>query len=156
MAEPGQAPPQDIIALYLQGRDVPCPACGYNRRDDTAPPCPECGHHLRLQPVARNPLEDRSLAYTLHAVSIAIAASAAITCGTIIYLLRDYPPNFHRKWATFAFLAVIGATISGLVTAFRATNRGQTTHLRKFIGITGFSAVLFAIGMIVSLWDQLF
>lgn len=56
MAEPGQAPPQDIIALYLQGRDVPCPACNYNRRDDTTPACPECGHHLRLQPVARNPL----------------------------------------------------------------------------------------------------
>lgn len=156
MAQPGQPTPQEIITLYLQGRDVPCPACGYNRRDDTAPPCPECGHHLRLQPMPRNPLDTASLAYTLHAVSIAIAASAAITCGTIIYLLRDYPPNFHRQLATLAFVAVIGATIFGVVTAFRANNDGQTTQLRKFIGITGFSAVLFAVGMIVSLWDQLF
>lgn len=56
MAQPGQPTPQEIITLYLQGRDVPCPACTYNRRDDTTPACPECGHHLRLQPVARNPL----------------------------------------------------------------------------------------------------
>lgn len=156
MAQPGQPTPQEIITLYLQGRDVPCPACGYNRRDDTAPPCPECGHHLRLQPMPRNPLDTASLVYTQRAVSIAIAASAAIVCGAFIYLLRDQPSNFHLQLASLAFVTVIGATIFGVVTAFRANKHGQTTHLRKFIGITGFSAVLFAIGMIVLLWDELF
>lgn len=34
--------------MYLQGRDVPCPACGYNRRDGASATCPECRHNISI------------------------------------------------------------------------------------------------------------
>jgi len=37
-----------IASVYLQGRDVPCPACGYNRRDGASATCPECRHNLSI------------------------------------------------------------------------------------------------------------
>lgn len=48
MNDPGQATPDELAALYLRGRDVPCPGCGYNRRDGTAAACPECGAGLSV------------------------------------------------------------------------------------------------------------
>lgn len=44
---------------YLQGRDVPCPACGYNLRDLGGARCPECGRDLKpsvgtVEPIMRN------------------------------------------------------------------------------------------------------
>lgn len=38
----------ELAVVYLQGRDVPCPSCGYNRRDGTSPICPECGDQLSI------------------------------------------------------------------------------------------------------------
>ncbi len=38
-----------LLLDFLAGRDVACPACGYNLRDLTAPTCPECGEALVLQ-----------------------------------------------------------------------------------------------------------
>lgn len=41
--------PHDHLAVYLAGRDVPCPQCGYNLRDLTGDRCPECGDQLALR-----------------------------------------------------------------------------------------------------------
>ena len=38
----------EILSLYLQDRDTPCPGCGYNRKDSTTPKCPECGLSISL------------------------------------------------------------------------------------------------------------
>ncbi len=38
-----------LLLEFLQGRDMPCPACGYNLRDLPSPVCPECREALRLQ-----------------------------------------------------------------------------------------------------------
>lgn len=43
------ATPDELAALFLRGRDVPCPGCGYNRRDGTASACPECGKPCCLE-----------------------------------------------------------------------------------------------------------
>jgi len=39
----------DHLRTFLAGRDVACPACGYNLRDLGAARCPECGEELVLQ-----------------------------------------------------------------------------------------------------------
>jgi hypothetical protein len=39
---------QDFLLRFLDGRDNPCPGCGYNLRDLKSPQCPECGQGLTL------------------------------------------------------------------------------------------------------------
>ena len=55
MAEPQAAVPapelseSDHLRTFLQGRDAPCPACGYSLRDLRGHTCPECGLALTLR-----------------------------------------------------------------------------------------------------------
>ncbi len=37
-----------LAAAYLKSRDLPCPSCGYNRRDGETSICPECEHDLAI------------------------------------------------------------------------------------------------------------
>jgi hypothetical protein len=37
-----------LAAAYLKSRDLPCPSCGYNRRDGQTSVCPECEHDLAI------------------------------------------------------------------------------------------------------------
>lgn len=41
--------PADLLRLFVQGRDVPCPACGYNLRNTGSARCPECGAAMQLR-----------------------------------------------------------------------------------------------------------
>ncbi len=54
MAAPDDA---ELLKLYLVGRDVPCPKCGYNLRGSVSGACSECGTELKLHvhPVIRLP-----------------------------------------------------------------------------------------------------
>lgn len=79
-----QAPatPDELAALYLRGRDVPCPGCGYNRRDGTAAACPECRADLGLatpDPVVRVVLRRRP------AVAILVIISLGALLGLFSY-----------------------------------------------------------------------
>lgn len=38
----------ELIARYLEQRDTPCPACGFNLRGVRDATCPECGRRLGL------------------------------------------------------------------------------------------------------------
>ena len=44
----GQDDVTRLLAMFLHGRDVPCPLCDYNLRDLTQQQCPECRHELLL------------------------------------------------------------------------------------------------------------
>lgn len=49
--KPAPTGPSDdavLLRAYAFGRDVPCPACGYNLRNTDSPRCPECGGDLHL------------------------------------------------------------------------------------------------------------
>ncbi len=43
-----QASDDELAAIYLRDRDVPCPSCDYNRRGGQSSTCPECGSVLTL------------------------------------------------------------------------------------------------------------
>ena len=45
--------PDELLRLFAQGRDLPCPSCGYNLRNTTSTRCPECGTTLKLDVNAR-------------------------------------------------------------------------------------------------------
>ncbi len=45
----------EMLLDCLGGRDAPCPRCGYNLRDLTAPVCPECREELSLTVGFRQP-----------------------------------------------------------------------------------------------------
>ncbi len=44
----GQDDVARLLSMFLRGRDVSCPLCGYNLRDLTQQQCPECRHELML------------------------------------------------------------------------------------------------------------
>ncbi len=44
----GQDDVAKLLSMFLRGRDVPCPLCGYNLRDLTQQQCPECRHEFLL------------------------------------------------------------------------------------------------------------
>ncbi len=44
----GQDEVTRLLSMFLRGRDVLCPLCGYNLRDLTQRQCPECRHELLL------------------------------------------------------------------------------------------------------------
>ena len=48
MDEPPEPAPDAHLLRFVAGRDVPCPACGYNLRDLQTARCPECGDELEL------------------------------------------------------------------------------------------------------------
>src|SRR5262245_2704462 len=37
-----------LLRQFVEGRDSPCPTCGYNLRNTTSQRCPECGTRLNL------------------------------------------------------------------------------------------------------------
>jgi hypothetical protein len=45
---PTPADPQQFLIQYLAGRDVECPLCRYNLRDQQRDVCPECGESVAL------------------------------------------------------------------------------------------------------------
>lgn len=159
MAEPGQAPPQDIIALYLQGRDVLCPACNYNRRDDTTPACPECGHHLRLQPVARNPLELHPTACYWLAGTLILLTMIVVPLQTrqIILLTINQGQSLAQLWVIQSIAVNLGFLI-GAIFAILTILRVRRRHPRAARAATfAVAAVLagFSVPILAMLADLL-
>ncbi len=42
-----------VLTSFVRDRDVPCPKCKYNLRDNASTICPECGTGLTIQPTRR-------------------------------------------------------------------------------------------------------
>ncbi len=83
--QPTPATPDELAAIYLRARDVPCPGCGYNLRDGSVAACPECDHTLSL--AAANQALVRPPARTIVAATIAMLLFSipwAITTITFI------------------------------------------------------------------------
>jgi len=94
MTDPGPsqpASPDELAAVYLRGRDVPCAACGYNRRDGTTAACPECGDVLDLSPgrVPTGATINRRRANVMGVVLTAASCLAAVKYAHLTWLFQE-------------------------------------------------------------------
>jgi hypothetical protein len=132
MSEPGPtqtATPDELAALYLRARDVPCPNCNYNRRDGVAAACPECAHSLWLAPETPDhlPVKARFARFLLWSLT----AFGAITISFGIYVLIVSPPgNFPTRmdyiyWAIGVVVPSV-AMLVGIRYAIPAIRRSRT------------------------------
>lgn len=90
MATPNLQPatPDELALIYLRARDVPCPNCHYNRRDDRNAACPECGHNLLIR--EGTPLESRAHTASLRRIAnIILIAVALAIAGDLFNLVRS-------------------------------------------------------------------
>lgn len=98
------ADPDSLAVLYLRDRDLPCPGCGYNRRDATAARCPECGHLLILGPdfpgsIAVRPSTFSVVAYSLLGCSVV----STLYVGIYVFQFLGFPFNPFNTLLEFAF-----------------------------------------------------
>lgn len=107
MTEPGPthpATPDELAAVYLRARDIPCPGCGYNRRDGTTAACPECGHTLKLEsdPHAIDP----DFADEFAGVAIFVSATLTILASIVLY------QEARRAWVWSDIWLIAAATLA--------------------------------------------
>ena len=69
-----------LLVGYLAGRDVPCPACGYNLRDLAGGRCPECGDALALRLGSSEPRQG-----LLIAGLVGLSAGAGLSGLLLVY-----------------------------------------------------------------------
>lgn len=124
----------ETASLYLRARDVPCPECGYNRRDGTNACCPECKHVLTLSPTAP---ADRALAVAAprwhFGTVLAIAVVFVITYG--LSAIMNAMQGGMGAWPFAVRLQMFAPPVLYLGVAFiamlglRACKRRGQTHV---------------------------
>ncbi|MEM9374141.1 MAG: hypothetical protein AAGA55_10905 [Planctomycetota bacterium] len=137
------ATPDELAALYLRGRDVPCPGCGYNLRDGTSAVCPECTHHFTLHAA------DYKLSAPRRAVLTCCVLSGALLGLVCSYVLigesvsgsGNFGPWYDYTTLTLAFLTLglHALTLMGLRSVFGK----RIDTLRSVVRITAILAVNF-------------
>ena len=110
-----EEPPRHLLQAFLAGRDVSCPACGYNLRDLPAAHCPECGEELVLQVGVAEPRQAAAITGL-----IGLAAGAGMSALLLAYLLVQvvvYGRYFSRIDRFFA-INFFGALVEGTALVF--------------------------------------
>lgn len=120
-----QATPDELATLYLRGRDVSCPGCGYNRRNGITAACPECDHSIDFE---------NCVAPLSRAVSEAAFNSVA-TIGVILTVFASLILYGElRYWVTAGDLmttVVVVSTITlGVVGSGSAYRAKRSSRLR--------------------------
>lgn len=149
-----QASPDELAALYLRSRDTPCPECGYNRRDGLTAACPECDRKIRIVPSGTN--IDPRTGRTASVVSMVIACVAALCCGAAAMLIASNGPAANELVAVALLFATLCAAIVAMNRAVSTRLPDGQRYLRQFLEMLGVSSVLYAVGMLVLLWDEIF
>ena len=104
-----------LLRVYLAGRDVACPQCGYNLRELVGSRCPECGEELTLRV---QPVEPRQAAPL--AGLVILSAGAGMNGLLLIYLviqLYYYGRGSNDGWGSFALVNTIEGSIMGACVA---------------------------------------
>lgn len=86
-------PDDELVAAFLRGRDVPCPKCGYNRRDGESANCPECNEQLRIY--IANPEEQLDHAKVLKSTLILLVTIISVENA---YGLASFGLYIYEMW----------------------------------------------------------
>ena len=99
-----------MLAVYLAGRDVPCPRCGYNLRDLPGDRCPECRNALALRLGVAEP----RLAMLLAGL-IGLSAGAGLSGLLVFYwfIVAVVRSRGGGDWALFLAMTAIPFAIEG-------------------------------------------
>ncbi len=151
--QPTPATPDELAAIFLRARDVPCPACGYNRRDGTTAVCPECDRFLKLMP----PSHDVAPAVGVTAITMAvIIALAALALGIASAPLAM---AYSSGWPEFVSLSAAFAAICSAVFGVNRAVLAQTSKEQRYIAhhmiATSAAAVLclVSVGLILPAYE---
>ena len=100
-----------ILKLFLDGRDQPCPQCGYNLRDLPGTRCPECGEELALRLQLGEPRQAAALAGL-----IALSAGAGMNVLLLgyVFIVLAFLGPWGRGWGKFVAVNATGAVVLGL------------------------------------------
>jgi len=108
----------ELLRLYLDGRNIACPKCGYNLRGCVGKVCPECGTGLvlHLQPVLRLPVS-----YSLGVTGLA----SGVVLGAVGALFGLTRGPLHAVPGLLAVLVCVPALLLWDKTYFRVRRRSR-------------------------------
>lgn len=132
---------------FCRGRDVPCPACGYNLRNTPAATCPECGRALTL---ALSPLAPATGAWAVCIAGVAapLGFAASLAAPGWFEAIRDSTRTSavwgRADWINLglatAVVCVAALLIRGLVVRHRwlsRRSRGRQWLIASVVALVG-------------------
>ena len=100
-----------LLQAFLSGRDVACPACGYNLRDLQGSRCPECGDELHLQVGLVEPRQAAAIAGLIGLAAGAGMSGLLLGYVLIQVLLHPMPVSIFDH---FVLLNAGGLVVEGI------------------------------------------
>ncbi|MEM9373862.1 MAG: hypothetical protein AAGA55_09475 [Planctomycetota bacterium] len=109
---------RDRLIGYLNGRDVPCPGCGYNLRGlrDTA--CPECDEPLSIRSIRYARKDPRTASFVVGAAGFVPAALLLVWIWLDAWNWPRYFPRGRLPNASDLPLVVLIVLTLGVVGGF--------------------------------------
>lgn len=117
------------VVAFLRGRDVACPSCGYNLRDQRGALCPECGLELdagRLRAWARR--TTREIRVVLWALAIAMPATLGVLAVFLPSVLIGGAFAFVSLAVVVLLLAELGLAVTLCVRPMWYARRDAATR----------------------------
>lgn len=151
---PELATADELARVYLRGRDVPCPGCRRNRREQAVAECPFCGLEIHVgasDPVARRAAQ-RATGW-LVAIGLAVGLFALLYFTVILLLLTGMKVDLSRPEAvmvyTYALPASLLCTLGGLWVWFGCWKPSRTRALtRRHVSHLGWAAFVLGTGLL--------
>jgi len=108
----GHVAEADLLREFLAGRDVSCPACGYNLRDLVGDVCPECGDRIKLSVRLTEPRQA-----SLIAGLIALSAGAGMNVLLLIYaiIVTLFLRSMGGELGKFVTINIVEGTVMGVM-----------------------------------------
>ena len=131
----------ELAALFLCGRDSPCPSCNYNRRDGTTSTCPECGEQLRLIGVdkagrSREYAIVKALLLVLLVFVVIELFQSSLTLGSWIYMIINTGMGILPSGFLIAQIIMVitwTALLVFIIRRRRALRNNTPISIKKFI-----------------------
>ena len=109
-----------LLANFLDQRDVPCPRCGYNLRNITRGRCPECGDELRLALSLR---EKPAIAWWIDVLVFVLLGMSTVGLIYFMVLCVIHDQNEWLKqltgWLTLQFVLAAGLAVATTIRRVR-------------------------------------